>query len=154
MDTHIEWGVEDKYRGAVSEILYDSLSEKFAPVFGDRSRGVLFLKEALVHDRVVVAQVNREVIGVAGLQFHNKGYLDTSFWKSWKLLGWGVFRMIFNGWILESKVPKDTLYLDTIAVAEHSRGRGIGVMLLHKIIQFAHSEGFSCVKLSVTDTNT
>ena len=61
--------------------------------------------------------------------------------------------MMFNGWILEPKVAKDTLYLDTIAVSEHSRSMGIGKMLIHEITQFAHKEGFSFVKLSVTDNN-
>ena len=61
--------------------------------------------------------------------------------------------MVYNGWILEQKTSAETLYLDTIAVTENSRGRGIGKMMIQKVIQFAREQGFSSIKLSVINTN-
>ncbi len=61
---------------------------------------------------------------------------------------------MFNGWLLEHRAKKNELYVDTIAVAERSRGLGIGSKLLRAVIDFGREEGFSYVKLSVIETNT
>ncbi|MHA1289734.1 MAG: GNAT family N-acetyltransferase, partial [Candidatus Thorarchaeota archaeon] len=154
MTVTFRWGFKENEQTRIAEILYDALSEKFNPVFGNRPRSIPFIKQALIPSRIVLAHIDSEVIGVAGLQFNNQGYLETSLRNAWKSLRWGVFRMIFNGWVLESKVSKDALYLDTIAVDEHNRGRGVGKLLIDEIIQFARKKGFSFVKLAVVNTNS
>jgi ribosomal protein S18 acetylase RimI-like enzyme len=154
MAASIKWGMEEEEKNQVAEILYDAFSIKFNPIIGgDRSRSISFIEETLIPSRIVLAVSDDVVLGVAGLDFHNMGYMDTSLRKTWRLLRWGVFRMIFNGWILESKVPENTLSLDSIAVAEYSRGRGVGKLLIDEVIQFARRKGFSKVKLSVINTN-
>jgi ribosomal protein S18 acetylase RimI-like enzyme len=154
MDVTIKWGVDDKQRIPVANILYDSLGEKLRPVFGDDERGIECVAAILESDRILLASSDNEVLGIVGLMFKNLGYMDTSLRILRKYLGWGIFRVIFNGWLLEYQPKKGELYLDTIAVSEQARGHGIGSKLLNTVINFARDEGFSSIKLSVIDTNT
>ncbi|MHA1780932.1 MAG: GNAT family N-acetyltransferase [Candidatus Thorarchaeota archaeon] len=63
------------------------------------------------------------------------------------------FCIIFNGWLIESKVADDELYLDTIAVADDWRGKGIGKQIVETVFAIAQEKGLSRVKLAVVDTN-
>jgi len=153
MDVHIKWGIEETERVPTAEILYNSLSDKLIPVFGKREGGISCIASILQPKRTLLATNNREVVGIAGLQFNGFGYLDSSILTLRKHLGLGIFRAMFNGWLLEHRVKKNELYMDTIAVAEDSRGLGIGGKLLKEVIAFGSSESFSCIKLSVIDTN-
>ncbi len=154
MDIHIRWGIDDLQRVPIAEILYDSLSDKLIPVFGSRNRGIPCIASILQPERALLAMNNGDVVGIAGLQFRGREYLDPSLLTLRKHLGVGIFRAMFNGWLLEHRVKKNELFVDTIAVAEQYRGLGIGNKLLQTVIDFSRRQNFSCVKLSVIGTNT
>ncbi|MHA1907067.1 MAG: GNAT family N-acetyltransferase [Candidatus Thorarchaeota archaeon] len=154
MDVVIKWGMDDDQRMTISQILYDSLGDKLNPIFGGNERGIACVASILQSERLLLAMTDDEVLGIAGLMFRDLGYMDSSLRTLRKHLGWGIFRAMFNGWLLEHRAKKDELYLDTIAVSEEARGLGIGSKLLQTVQDFARQEGFSYVKLSVIDTNT
>ena len=114
MDFEVHWGVEDSEREPVANLLYDSLGEKFIPVLGTRTKGVLCVANALVSERTIVAKANHKVLGIAGLEFEKLGFLNMSLRYLLKCLGRGILRAIFNGWILEqdnSLIPSRKLLL-------------------------------------------
>lgn len=154
MDVHIKWGIDDTQRVPIAEILYGSLGDKLTPVFGKREGGIPCIASILQPGRILLALENGYPMGIAGLQFSGTGYLDSSLLTLRKHLGWGIFRAMFNGWLLEHHAKKNEIYVDTIAVTEQARGLGIGSKLLRAVIDFSREKGFSYVKLSVIDTNT
>ena len=143
MDDIIRWGFTEVQRTPIAEILYDALYNKLIPVFGKRENGVSCIASILQPERVLLADFNGDVVGIAGLQFRGSGYLDSSFLTLKKHLGRGIFRAMFNGWLLETKVQMDELYLDTIAVAENNRGQGVGTELLKYVIKWAIGTSWS-----------
>ena len=154
MDVHIKWGIDDTQRVPIAEILYGSLGDKLIPVFGKREDGIPCIASILQPERTLLALEDGHLKGIAGLQFRGSGYLDSSLLTLRKHLGWGIFRAMFNGWLLEHRAKKNEIYVDTIAVAEYARGLGIGSKLLQTVIDFGREKGFSYVKLSVIETNT
>ncbi|MHA2423465.1 MAG: GNAT family N-acetyltransferase [Candidatus Thorarchaeota archaeon] len=153
MEVVIKWGFSEEQRMSIAMMLYESLGDKLNPVFGRDERGIACVASILQSERLLLAMADNEVLGIAGLMFRDLGYMDSSLRILRKHLGWGIFRAMFNGWLLEHRAKKDELYLDTIAVSEQARGHGIGSKLLQEVIDFGCKEGFSYLKLSVIDTN-
>lgn len=153
MQLDIRFGLKDEERLQVARILYESLGRKIQPVFGPIDKGLPIVAEIFQEDRMFVAISDGIVLGFSGLQFLGKSYLDPSFRFLVRRYGLGVFRVIFNGWLLEADAEEDELYLDTLAVAENWRGKGIGTLLIDEVLSIARKEKFRCVKLSVVDTN-
>jgi ribosomal protein S18 acetylase RimI-like enzyme len=154
VEVKIRWGVEDSERIRVAEVFYDSLSDKLAPVFGGRTKAIPCIANALIPERVVLAIEDASIAGAAGLAFDDLGFLNTSIRNLTRCLGLGVFRAIFNGWLLETKVSSNELYIDALAVTKEARGRGVGSRMLASIRDFANSQNIEQLKLSVIDRNT
>ncbi|MDR0614354.1 MAG: GNAT family N-acetyltransferase [Lactobacillales bacterium] len=98
--------------------------------------------------QAVVAEFNQEIVGAA-FGFNNEQedkineIFDTLLYENF-----GV-RQGFEA----KEAVSDEWYLDTIAVFEHMRGRGIGTKLLKFLPHIAKKYGKICVGLNVADTN-
>ena len=80
MSLEINFGVPEKQRLRVAKILYEAFETKFQRFFGVKHYSSL-IAEHLRNDRIVVALSNGVVVGVAGLKFEGKEFLDISFWQ-------------------------------------------------------------------------
>jgi len=152
MVSEITFGVHKNQRVRVAEIIYDAFENKFENVFGSE-KGISLISKHLRNDRTVTAVSKGAIIGVGGLKFEGKEFFDVSFWQLLRELKFGIFRVLFFGWIFYNKVEEKELLIDVLPVARDMRGKGIGSKLVAFIIDFAYSRGYEQVKLFVTDTN-
>jgi len=152
MDPKITFGVPKNQRVKVAKIIYEAFENKFKQVFGP-NKSIPLMSKYLRNDRTVVAVNKGVVVGVAGLKFEGKEFIDIGFWQLLRELRFGIFRAMFLGWIFYDKVEKKELLVDTLAVAERMRGKGIGTSLINFTIDFARSKGFEQTKIFVVNTN-
>ena len=146
-----------KNRIKIAEIIYDTFKDKIEPVLGSRDDSIRFLSTFLNPKRIILASVNREIVGVACLKYGGDSWLhikgkDLFFYflrKPMKFLN-----LILTGLLLTSKPEKDEVLLDILAVAAGYRGKGVGTALVNKVINLASSEKYKVVKLHIVDKNT
>lgn len=152
MFSEIAFGVPNYQRVRVAEMLYDAFENKFENVFGSE-KGISLISKYFRNDRIVSAVSKGEVIGVGGLKFDGKEFIDVSFGQLLRELTFGVVRVLFFGWIFYNKLEDKELLIDVLVVARDMRGKGVGSKLVAFIIDFACSRGYEQVKLFVIDTN-
>jgi len=148
----IIFGVPKNQRIRVAEIIYGAFENKFKNIFGPQ-KSVSLIAKHLRDDRTVVAVHEGVVVGVGGLKFEEKEFIDLGFWQLLRELKLEIFRVAFLGWIFHNKVEERELLVDTLAVAKNMRDKGIGTSLINFIIDFARSKNYKLVKLFVVDTN-
>ena len=153
MNLEITFGCPEKERRVVAEILFHAFENKFKHVFGSQEQSIALISKHLRNDRIIVAHNKGSIVGVGGLKFKGKEFFDTTFLELLSELKFGIFRVIFYGWIFYSSVEEKELLLDVLAVNENVRGRGIGTEIINFIIEFAHSKSYERVKLYVIDIN-
>lgn len=129
------------------------LREKIQPLLGPVERAAGVLACGLNADRMVLARLGGEIVGVAGFRHGGRGAfshglreLVREYGVSGVLRGAGLLmlgRAEGAGWLV----------MDGLAVDERARGRGIGTALLHAIAAEAKRLGKAEVRLSVIDTN-
>jgi ribosomal protein S18 acetylase RimI-like enzyme len=152
MVSEIAFGVPDNQRVRVAEILYDAFENKFEHVFGSE-KAISLISNYLRNDRTVSAVSKGRVMGVGGLKFDGKEFIDVSFGQLLRELKFGIVRVVFFGWIFYHKVEEKELLIDVLVVARDLRGKGEGSKLVAFIIDFAGSRGYKQIKLFVIDIN-
>ncbi len=153
MDLEITFGVPKNQKVRVAKIIYEAFENKFENIFGPKKQSIPLISKHLRNNRIVVAIREGIVVGVGGLEFKGKRFFDVSFWQLLRELKFGIFRVMFLGWIFYNKVEEKELLVDALAVARNIRGKGIGSKLINFIIDFARSRGYEQVKLFVIDAN-
>ena len=151
MDLEITFGVPENQRVRVAEIVFEAFENEFKNIFGSKS--IHLISKYLRNDRTVVAISEDVVVGVAGLKVEGKEFIDVGFRQLLRELGFGIFRVLFLGWIFYNRVKERELLVDVLAVAENMRGKGVGTRLINFTIDFARSRGCRQIKLFVVDTN-
>ena len=153
MDVKVTWGVPPDQKVKAALILHEAFEDKFAKIFGSKERTISLLSEHLCCERTVTALYKNTVVGVAGLHFGGKNFVDAGLWQLLQHLKRGIFRYLFVGWVLESTAQKNEIVVDTLAVAQKMRNKKIGSRLLKFIIDYAHSQHYKQVTLFVIGTN-
>ena len=150
----VGFGLPTEQRWVAAEILYEAFQQKFRPMFGSRDLAVKYVAGNFKAQRVVTATLNGSIVGIGGLKYGNEGPMDYGLRRLIQCLGPVTMRFLLVGMIfMLTRVPKDELYIDMIAVSSRFRGRGIGGEMLDFILTFAREQGFSGVSLHVIDTN-
>lgn len=130
------------------------MGDKLQFVFGDRHKAELLISTCLFADRFFVAYTDSTAVGIAGLEYGNKNYIEIDK-RAVKILGLESFRLLF--WelmgIFEGLAPGE-VHVQALAVSAQARGKGVGHSLLDAVIRAAKSNGYSYVRLEVIDTNT
>ena len=78
MCVSITFGVLKEQRDVAATILYEAFSEEFGKVFGSNEKTVSLISSFFQNDRVVVAIKNNLVVGVAGLKYDGKHFIDAN----------------------------------------------------------------------------
>lgn len=153
MNLDITFGFPEKERRLVAEIIFHAFENKFKNVFGPKKQSIPLISKHLRNDRIIVALSEGSIVGVGGLKFTGKEFFDITFLELLSELKFGILRVIFYGWIFYSRVEEKEVLLDTLAVTENVRSKGIGTEIINFIIDFARSKGYEQVKLYVIDIN-
>ena len=152
MDLKIAFGFERDQRVRIAEIVYEAFEDKYAPIYGSK-RSVSIIAKYLRGDRTVVTAIESKVVGVAGLYFDGRDFIDISPMQELLELRFGIFRALFSEWVFPMGFKKKELHIDDLAVAPQMRGKGIGTGMLEFVLKFAQSNGFEEVSLFVIDRN-
>lgn len=154
MNIQIRFGVPENQRVEVAKILYDTFEDKFRIFFRNRSKFIAFASNCLRDDRTLVAFKDGVTVGAAGLEWEGKNFLDASFQQTVEVYGLGALRVgLLDILFLFTKPAKNELLIDSLAVSEDERGKGIGSKLLGSVIEYARSNGFDRIRLEVVETN-
>lgn len=154
MVIEIRFGVPEKQRVDVANIFYDSFEHKFRICFGAKNKFLAFASRCLRDDRTLVAFKDDVPVGVTGLVFSGKSFLDASLYHTVRVYGLEAVRIgVFALPFILSTAPKTDVFIDVLAVSADERGKGIGSKLIHSAIDYARSNGFYRITLTVTETN-
>ncbi|MFX0089098.1 MAG: GNAT family N-acetyltransferase [Promethearchaeota archaeon] len=150
----IAYGIPKNQKLSVAKIIFDAFEDKYKHIFGPRKKSIHALVQFLREDRTIVALKKGEVIGVGGLKFGRRGFIDPSLSSIVRVLKLGTIRAVVMGWFFYlGRVEEKELMIDSLAVAEDMRNKGIGSSLIKSIIDFARSKGCLRVKLWVIEKN-
>ena len=152
MDLEISFGVPMKQRRRVATIIHTTFESKLHRIIGFDQFSSLVV-EHLRNDRILVAWDKGVIVGVGGLKFEGKDFLEITNSQLLRALHYNVVRFTLLGLMFYDSVDQKELLLDVLAVSHERRSRGIGTQIIQYVINFAHSQGFDKVKLSVVDTN-
>ena len=136
------------------EIYYFAFKQKIRPLIKSKEKAIAVYKKGLNYDRIFYAVIENNVVGLVGLYYEKKNFIDIEYSNLRK--HFNPFRSFFIYSIyrlISSKIKEDVLRIDSLAVKESVRGLGIGSQLIDKVFQFAKSKGFNEVILEVVDTN-
>jgi len=154
MNVEIGFGVPSDQESRVAEIFYEAFGHKFTRVFGSAEVGVPLISKYFRDDRIVVALEDGLVAGFAGLLVEGKGFIYMSVRQFVREFGLGVFKTIFFGWMfLFERARQHEVLVESLAVTERHRGKGIGSRLVAYIINYAQANGCKQVRLAVVGSN-
>ncbi|PVX27479.1 MAG: hypothetical protein CW716_02095 [Candidatus Bathyarchaeum sp.] len=152
--TEITYGIPKNQRVTVSKIFLNSFEGKFQKIFANKNKAVSFISTFLRDDRAFVALKDGVAVGFVGLEHDNKSFIDANLRQTVGLLGLGVLRAaLFGAVFMMNRTKPNEVYVESLAVSEKERAKGIGKKLLKAAIDYARLEGFSSVRLDVIGTN-
>lgn len=149
----IQSGILESQKMKVAEIIYEALGTKLTPIFGPKEQGIPLFSKYLCDERIIVALDNDAIVGVMGVQYKGKDFIDISFWQLLRRVKWRILTFLFVNIVYFSDVPSDEILVSVLAVDSAARGKGIGSALMRYIIDFARSHQYDRVFLYVVDTD-
>jgi ribosomal protein S18 acetylase RimI-like enzyme len=154
MTLQIKFGIPQNQRIKVARMFYDTFADKFHKIFGTQKKFIHFTLECLRDDRTLVAFKDGQVVGVAGLHYDGRSFIDANMEQAVKVFGLATLRVVlFGGLFFFKKADQNEVFIESLAVAASERGKGIGTNLIHAVIDYAKSNGFSQIRLEVVETN-
>ncbi|MFB6892455.1 GNAT family N-acetyltransferase [Kitasatospora sp. NPDC056327] len=138
----------------VAALYWEAFGRKLGPALDPPGAGRAFIARHLDHDRGIVAELDGEVIGVAGYRLGGRGLTGGDIGDV--LAAYGVFRSLPRLAVLalfERTPEPGELVMDGIAVDSRHRGLGTGGRLLTGIAAVAAEHGCHRIRLDVIDVN-
>ncbi|MBU2712994.1 GNAT family N-acetyltransferase, partial [Zooshikella harenae] len=136
--------------------LYDAaFGFKFSGAIANKESRIRILSKSFIPDFSYVAVVDHEIVGLAGFQTYYgalTGGMNLNVLMDELGLARGVWAAIVLS-LFERKPKAQELVMDGIVVDSQFRGKGIGSMLLDKIVYHARKNGYNSVRLDVIDSN-
>ncbi|MCL4378787.1 MAG: GNAT family N-acetyltransferase [Actinobacteria bacterium] len=109
---------------------------------------------SLSNNRVFYSLLDTRVVGLIGLQYENKNFIEFTYDDLRKYFNPFQSYFIYSIYKMSSPKLKDgVLRIDSIAVDSSFRSLGIGTKLINRVFEFAKTRGFREVILEVVDTN-
>ena len=136
------------------EILYYAFEQKIRALIKSKEKALAIYNKSLKNDQVFYALLDGNVVGLIGLQYKNKTFLEFKYRDLRKYFNPLQSYFIYKIYKLTSpKIKDDVLRIDSIAVDKSFRNLGIGTQLINKVFEFAKNKGFKKVILEVINTN-
>ncbi len=153
-EINIKTEVNEKQLVEAVEIFYEAFERKIKPLIKSKEAACGIYKKSINPDRVIYAFSDDEVVGIAGLHYDGKNFMNGrySYYRQYFSPFKSFFIYNINKW-MSPKIKKDELRIDTLAVKNTRRSLGIGSMLMQEVFSLAKSKGFNEVILEVVNTN-
>lgn len=147
-------GLPEQHRRQAAELVYSGFRTKLAPIMGAPDRVVAILEESLAADMALVALCEDQLVGLAGVGYNGRGFMNLHLSGFVRRLGWlhGLPGYVL-AWNYARPAPAGKLALECLVVADSMRGQGIGTQLLDTVFDLARTEQLDSVQLDVVDTN-
>jgi len=106
----------------------------------------------LIHELAVYEKAPNEVT-VSLEEFENAGFGPNPVWKAFVaevdgiIQGFGLYYVRYSTW------KGSRMYLEDLLVTEKMRGKGLGKMILDRLIEEAKEKGFNGISWQVLDWN-
>jgi len=106
----------------------------------------------LIHELAVYEKAPNEVT-VSLEEFENAGFGHNPVWKAFVaevdgiIQGFGLYYVRYSTW------KGSRMYLEDLLVTEKMRGKGLGKMILDRLIEEAKEKGFNGISWQVLDWN-
>ena len=155
MNTEIKYGIPAKQRIKIAKMLYETFEHIFSNIFGNKNKTILLISTCIQDDRTLVAFKDDLAVGLAGLQYCGKSFIDPSLKQVTRIFGLETFRVLLFGgiFLFFNKRTQKEIHLESLAVTTDEQGKGIGSKLLYFVIDYARLKGFSQIRLEVKDSN-
>lgn len=136
------------------EILYYAFEQKIRALIKSKDKALAIYNKSLKNDQVFYALLDGNVVGLIGLQYKNRTFLEFKYRDLRKYFNPLQSYFIYKIYKLTSpKIKDDVLRIDSVAVDTSCRSLGIGTQLINKVFEFAKNKGFKEVVLEVINTN-
>jgi len=136
------------------DIYYFAFRRKIRALIKIKEKALAIHKKSLNSDRVLYALSGSRVVGVLGLHYDNKNFMEIKYkYLREHFNPIQSYFIYFIYKIMSPKLNSDVIRIDSIAVDEDIRGKGIGSLLIKKVFEFAKDKGFKEIILEVVDTN-
>ena len=135
-------------------IYYFAFKKKIRALIKSKEKALAIHKKALNPGRVLYALLDERVVGIAGLHYDNKNFMEIKYKdlrEHFNPIQSYFIYFIYK--IMSPKFKNDVIRIDSIAVDEDVRGQGIGSILIEKVFELAKDKEFKEVILEVVDTN-
>jgi len=151
----VQQGFPSELRSSAAELFDAAFGAKLSLAIPDPISRMAVLKEGLQPEYSFVAVSSGEMAGIAGFKTAQGSLTGgISFRVLKEEIGyWGAIRAVLVLALMERKQVAGQLLMDGIGVSPKMRGRGIGTILLHSLLEYAKQEGYRSVRLDVIDTN-
>jgi len=157
MSNHITYhlGIPEALREDAAQLYDEAFGAKLALAISNREQRLRVLADALCLPFALVAIADERLVGLAGFKTPQggltKGLTASKLIHTLGILG-GLWAILILS-LYERSQKGSALLMDGIAVSQTVRGQGIGTGLLNALKAYAHSNGFSQIRLDVIDTN-
>ena len=153
MGIAVKLGFPEGERERAAGILYEALEKVYQAVFGPPKRAKGAIAKHLRQDRAITALVGGRVVGVCGVSYGKKRFLDLGLWDVFRDFAFSAFRVMFVGSVFDERAAPGEMIVESLAVAPEFRGRGIGSLLLEEAVAQAKRRGLVRVRLYVAAGN-
>lgn len=147
------WDLSNKRQ--VSKLYENAFGAKFSAAIKNKQQRIQMLAKSFVPEFSFVAQIDDQIIGLAGFQTP-EGSLTGGMTLKGLLSELGIIRGIWAALVFslfERKAKPEELVMDGIVVDENHRSQGVGGLLLDSILEYAKANDFETVRLDVIDSN-
>lgn len=154
-DYTIQQGWSNAQSREAAALYEEAFGSKFARAIGDKQQRVDLLAASMLPEYAYAVFDENRLIALAGFQTP-KGSLTgkLSFFGLLKVLGFfrGLWAAVVFS-LFEREAEDSELVMDGIVVDPAYRNKGLGSLLLERIINHAQENGFHSVRLDVIDNN-
>ena len=154
LNIEITESINKNQRIRAIEILYYAFEQKIRALIKSKEKALAIYNKSLKNDQVFYALLDGNVVGLIGLQYKNRTFLEFKYRDLRKYFNPLQSYFIYKIYKLTSpKIKDDVLRIDSIAVDKSFRNLGIGTQLINKVFEFAKNKGIKKVILEVINTN-
>jgi GNAT superfamily N-acetyltransferase len=147
-------GLPETARDEAAALFLEAFAPKFRLILGEGARARRLVREALRLHRAVGAFAGERLVGLAGWQDAEGGFVDVDTGSLTRVYGdlGGLWRGLALT-VFDRPEEPGVLTLNGVAVAGPMRGRGVGGLLMGEIERVARARGCARVRLDVVEGN-
>lgn len=154
INIHVEQGVPESHREVAAALYADVFAEKYRALIGEGEQARRIIAQCIVLSQAFAAFDGERLVGVAGFHRESAHFLRLRLAVLVQEFGtmagfWRFFLYLCQ----RKRVPRRDLLMDGLVVAADYRSKGVGSLLIQRLVEYGRRLGFTGLRLSVVDTN-